>query len=96
MRYDYKELKEFLLPDHKWMYFSIRVLRTSGWLYFCISFFPVLGTFMLSDQAKTVWTTTGHFLLALAAGLTSVKAYRSQSPADAAKAQHTQENEAHK
>ncbi len=83
MRYDYKELKELLLPDHKWVYFSIRVLRTNGWIYFLMAMAPVLGTFMISDQPKTFWTISGHSLLALGSGLVSLKAYRSTSPTDA-------------
>ena len=82
MRYDYKELREFLLPDHKWIYFSIRALRSNGWVYFLMSTLPTLGTFLVSDQPKTVWVFTGHLCLALGAGFVSLKAYRSTSPTD--------------
>jgi hypothetical protein len=82
-QYDYKELREFLLPDHKWVYFSIRVLRTNGWIYFLMNTLPVLGTFLISDQPKTGWTMVGTTFLALASGFVALKAYRSQSPQDA-------------
>ena len=87
MRYDYKELKEFLLPDHKWMYFSIRVLRTNGWIYFLMNMLPVIGTFFISDQPKTGWTVVGTVCLAFASGFVALKAYRSQSPKDEEKEQ---------
>ena len=82
--YDYKELKAFLLPEHKWFYFSIRAVRTSGWLYFTIGSGTVLGTFMISDQPKHFWTITGNVILALVGGCNAVKAYRSQSPKELA------------
>jgi hypothetical protein len=81
--YDYKELREFLLPDHKWVYFAIRVIRSNGWIYFLMNMLPVVGTFFISDQVKTGWTIFGTLCLALASGCVSLKAYRSQSPKDA-------------
>ena len=78
-----QELRDFLCPEHKWVYFTIRALRTNGWVYFLMNMLPLLGTFLISDQPKTAWTITGTIFLALAAGFVSLKAYRSQSPASA-------------
>lgn len=77
-----EELREFLLPKNKWLYFTIRALRTNGWLYFFMNMLPVLGTYMVGDQAMTWRGILGTTMLAVASGLVAVKAYRSQSPKD--------------
>ena len=82
MRYDNEELKKFLLPEHKWIYFSIRVFRSNGWLYFAMGMLPILGNFCTSDQPKTLWSIFGTLCFALAGGCVSMKAWRSQSPKD--------------
>ena len=85
----YEELRDFLMPDHRWLYFFIRCIRTNGWIYFMMSMLPALGTFYMNEQPKTIETTFGAWCLALAAGFISLKAYRSQSPKD----QEKEENE---